>query len=59
MLEHLDQRAMARQKYPEQIVIWDRLPLTASGKVDRRALAAGAGDRPSEVAPRLRASTAR
>jgi acyl-CoA synthetase (AMP-forming)/AMP-acid ligase II len=55
MVEHLGGRAMARQKYPEQIVLWDSLPRTASGKVDRRALTAGSASRPSELAPRLRA----
>ena len=55
MVAHLDTRGIARQKYPEEVTLWDELPRTASGKVDRRELAAKASARPSDVAPRLHA----
>ena len=54
MVAHLVGRAIARQKFPEQLVTCEELPRTASGKVDRRALAAALGSGESSVAPRLR-----
>jgi len=48
---------LATWKLPEQIVFWDEpLPRTASGKVQRRAVAVGAAGRPCGQAARLRAA---
>jgi acyl-CoA synthetase (AMP-forming)/AMP-acid ligase II len=45
---------LAAWKLPEQIVFWtEPLPRTSSGKVQRRAVAAGASGRPCEQAARL------
>lgn len=38
MTEHLDQQGIAKQKYPERLEIVDRLPTTASGKIQKNAL---------------------
>jgi acyl-CoA synthetase (AMP-forming)/AMP-acid ligase II len=46
---------LATWKLPEEVVFWGGpLPRTASGKIVRPALAAGAGGRPTGLAPRLR-----
>jgi non-ribosomal peptide synthetase component E (peptide arylation enzyme) len=46
---------LAKWKLPEQVVFWDEpLPRTASGKIQRQALADGGRGRPSGMAPRLR-----
>lgn len=37
--DHLRRRAMAPQKYPVAITVLDALPVTATGKIDKRALA--------------------
>jgi acyl-CoA synthetase (AMP-forming)/AMP-acid ligase II len=46
---------LAKWKLPEQVVFWDEpLPRTASGKIQRHALADGGRGRPAGLAPRLR-----
>ena len=51
---------LAKWKLPEQVVFWDEpMPRTASGKIQRQALADGGRGRPSGMAPRLRDQKAR
>ncbi len=50
VVEHLDGKGLARQKYPERLELVDGLPMTASGKVQkyllRERLEAGRGAEP-------------
>jgi acyl-coenzyme A synthetase/AMP-(fatty) acid ligase len=39
MIDYLQRRRMAPQKYPVAITVLEALPMTATGKVHKRALA--------------------
>lgn len=45
LLHHLDRLGLSRKKWPEHLVLVDQMAVTATGKMDKKALAAAAASR--------------
>ena len=56
LLHHLSQQGLSRKKWPEHLVLVEAMAVTATGKLDKKAMAAIAVE---EVARRRAASAAR
>lgn len=50
LVRHLETEGLSRKKWPEHLVIVDRMPVTATGKLDKKALTAMAAEALSPAA---------